>query len=357
MKKKLKCLSLFASAGIGETYFPEAGINVIVANELLPARAALYEASHEKTKVIQGDITKPEVYQKIVDAINDRKIDFLLASPPCQGFSIVGKNRKQESISLDPRNYLLFSVITAIKQFDPPYILIENVPLLLKFTLNYNGTPTTVVDILDQNFGKSYDIEAKILDAADYGVPQHRLRAMIKMHKKGLLWNWPKPKEKQITVREAIGHLPSLEAGEKSNIKWHFARPHSEANILCMKHTPTGNTAFRNPVYYPQKADGTKIKGFESSYRRIEWDAPAPTITIRNDCISSQRNVHPGRLLPDGSYSDARVLTPLELMILDSLPETWKIPDDTPELLIRQCIGESIPPKMLLEVVKGIKND
>lgn len=176
------------------------------------------------------------------------------------------------------------------------------------------------------------------------------------MHKPGTVWSWPKKKEK-VTVEQAIGNLPSLEAGEKSDIKWHFARKHTKENVLWMKHTPTGKSAFSNPVYYPQKKDGTRIKGYESSYRRIRWDAPAPTITIRNDCIASQRNVHPGRLLPDGTYSDARVLTPLELMLLDSLPANWNIPDDTPELLIRQCIGESIPPLMLKEIVRGIYDE
>lgn len=83
-------------------------------------------------------------------------------------------------------------------------------------------------------------------------------------------------------------------------------------------------------------------------------DVPAPTITIRNDCIASQRNVHPGRPLLDGTYSNARVLTPLELMILTSLPRNWNIPDDTPELLIRQCIGESIPPLMLKKIIEMI---
>ena len=193
-----------------------------------------------------------------------------------------------------------------------------------------------------------------VVDSADYGVPQTRLRAIIKMNRKGKKWSWPFKKDK-ITVRDAIGHLPSLEAGERSEIKWHFARKHSKDNILWMKHTPTGKSAFSNPVYYPQKKDGTRVKGYESSYRRIRWDAPAPTITIRNDCIASQRNVHPGRLLPDGTYSDARVLTPLELMLLNSLPADWNIPDDTPELLIRQCIGESIPPLMLKEIVRGIE--
>ena len=114
-------------------------------------------------------------------------------------------------------------------------------------------------------------------------------------------------------------------------------------------------SAFMNPIYFPQKKDGTRIKGYESSYRRIRWDEPAPTITIRNDAISSQRNVHPGRLLTDGTYSDARVLTPLELMILNSLPNDWKIPDNTPEILIRQVIGESIPPLLIKKLVGEIE--
>lgn len=68
---------------------------------------------------------------------------------------------------------------------------------------------------------------------------------------------------------------------------------------------------------------------------------------MRNDAISSQLNVHPGRIKEDGTYSDARVLTPLELMLLSSLPKDWNIPSDTPELLIRKCIGECIPPLLI----------
>lgn len=352
-KKRLTGLSLFASAGIGETYFKDVGIDIKVANELLAKRADLYRAINPETNVICGDITNKEIFSQIISAC-PKKIDFLLASPPCQGMSVAGKNRCQKTMEADERNYLITYVVKAIKETNPDFVLVENVPALLKLKLKYADKNRTVLEILQYEFGKIYEIEGKVVDAADYGVPQTRLRTIIKMNRIGKKWNWPTKKEK-ITVSESIGHLPSLEAGEVSDIKWHFARNHSKDNILWMKHTPTGQSAFSNSVYYPQKKDGTRIKGYESSYRRIRWDAPAPTITIRNDCIASQRNVHPGRLLPDGTYSDARVLTPLELMILNSLPENWNIPDDTPELLIRQCIGESIPPLMLKEIVRGIE--
>ncbi len=355
MTKRLKGVSLFASAGIGETYFKDIGIDIVVANELLEKRANLYSAISPDTKVICGDISDDNIFSEIFEAC-PKKVDFLLASPPCQGMSVAGKNRCQVTMESDKRNYLITYVVKAIKITNPDYILIENVPALLTLKLMYDSKYRTVLEILEYEFGDNYKIDSAIVDSSDYGVPQTRLRAIIKMHKPNKTWNWPQKKEK-ITVEQSIGSLPSLEAGEKSDVKWHFARKHTKENVLWMKHTPTGKSAFSNPVYYPQKKDGTRIKGYESSYRRIRWDSPAPTITTRNDCIASQRNVHPGRLLPDGTYSDARVLTPLELMLLNSLPADWNIPNDTPELLIRQCIGESIPPLMLKEIVGGIFNE
>ncbi len=342
-------LSLFSGAGIGETYLKDCGVNIVVANEIVEKRANLYRALNPKCNMICGDITNDAIFTQIIKSANG--VEFIIASPPCQGMSVAGKNRHQNTMSEDKRNYLITYVFDAIEQLRPNFVLIENVPMLLKFKMPYNGQLHTIDEILFEKFGNEYLIDSKVVDAADYGVPQTRLRAIIKMYPKINRWPWPKPVEHKVTVREAIGDLPSLEAGQKSKIKWHFARLHNPSHILWMKHTATGNSAYTNKVYYPQKQDGSKIKGYGSSYRRIKWDEPSPTITIRNDAISSQRNVHPGRLLDDGMYSDARVLTPYELMLLTSLPKDWNPPDSTPEILIRQVIGESIPPLMIKKIV------
>lgn len=349
----MKGLSLFASSGIGETYLSSVGVDIVVANELIAKRANLYKILYPSSKMICGDITEEKVFDEIISS--SKGIEFLLASPPCQGLSVAGKNRCTESMHEDQRNYLITYVIKAIKLLNPKYVLIENVPALLKLYLSYNGKYMSISEILEYEFSEQYSISSMVVDAADYGVPQTRLRAIIKLYPKDEKWPWPAKIENKITVEDAIGYLPTLESGECSEIKWHFARKHDPRHILWMKHTPTGKSAFSNPVYYPQKKDGTRIKGYESSYRRIRWDEPAPTITMRNDAISSQRNVHPGRMLADGTFSDARVLTPLELMILNSLPTNWPIPDETPELLIRQIIGESIPPLMIKKIVGELK--
>lgn len=348
----MKGLSMFSGAGIGETYLNDCGIDIIVANELVPRRAKLYKAIYPNCNMICGDITDSQIYKTVIQAAHE--VEFLIASPPCQGMSVAGKNRHQDTMAEDSRNYLVNYVISAIDQLNPRYVLIENVPMLLKILLPLNGELKTIEEILKFHFGEKYEIDGAVVDAADYGVPQTRLRAIIKMYPKGEQWPWPSKATKHITVQEAIGHLPPLESGEHSELKWHFARTHDSRHIQWMLHTPTGCSAFGNPVFYPQKPDGTRIKGYESSYRRIKWDEPSPTITIRNDAISSQRNVHPGRKKGDGTYSDARVLTPLELMLLNSLPADWNIPDDTPEILIRQVIGESIPPLMIKKIVGEI---
>lgn len=346
--------SLFSSAGLAETYFEEVGINIIAANELIQERANLYQSLYPNSKMISGNILDDAVFQALVNSTPD-KIDFLIASPPCQGMSVAGKNRNIEQMLNDERNYLVFKIIDFIKIKSPDFILIENVPTFFKMVLPFQNHQLKVMEILSIIFEKEYNIEAEVYDASEYGVAQRRTRAIIKLYRKGEKWGKP-AKTNCLTVEDVIGHLPSIEAGQKTSIKWHFARKHSKNHIQWLKHTPTGKSAFENKKHFPVKSNGERIKSYMTTYRRIKWNEPAPTITMRNDAISSQLNVHPGRKLTNGLYSDARVLTPLELMLLSSLPEDWNIPEDTNELLIRKCIGECIPPLLIKKIVEQIHN-
>jgi len=345
---------MFSSAGVGETYLQDIGFKCVVANELIKKRAEFHSHLQPDTHMVIGDINNDEVFDEFLEKSIDNKIDLLLATPPCQGFSLSGKNKNLKQMIDDHRNFLIFKVFDAIDRIKPDYVLIENVPRFLNMYFPYMGEVYRIIDLLKLLYSNKYIVENKILNSVNYGVPQNRKRVFIKLYKKSKKWDWPTEIPKIQTVRDAISHLPSLESEEKSDIKWHFARKHSKQHILWMKHTPTGESAFKNKVHYPKNKNGEKINGYHDSYARINWDKPAPTITMRSDAISSNSKVHPGRLNDDNTYSDARVLSILELMILSSLPEDWNIPDWATEILVRQVIGESVPPLVMKKIMEKI---
>jgi len=359
--KKIQALSMFSGGGIAEVYFEDVGINVAVANELVPERADFYKHIFPNTEMICGDIGNNEIFDEVIRKAKNAEISFLLATPPCQGMSTLGK-RKYDS---DKRNSLIQYVIKAIKRLLPDYVMIENVPKFIDLLYDNDGTtyfldtsisekPYNIVGLLKELFSDDYIIDMKLLNAMNYGVPQSRPRAIIKLYKKGLSWPWPNEEQRIITLHEAIGDLPSLESGENSNIKWHNALTHNNRQIEALRHTPEGKSAMKNEVYYPKKADGSRVRGFHNTYNRMCWDEPAPARTTNNHLISGHNNVHPGRPLDNGRWSDARVLTLRELLIVSSLPINWNIPDDFPEAKIRIIIGEAIPPLLSKKIVERI---
>jgi len=346
--KKYKALSLFANVGIAEARMKETNVEVVVANELLNERANFYRDMHLESEMICGDITDEGVYHQVISKSKEKNIDFLIATPPCQGMSIAGQLKEN-----DPRNLLIKFVVKAIIDLKPKHVLIENVVGALKTYILDDGNMIKIVEYIKRELEPlGYFINPIVVDVADYGTPQHRKRALflISLNKEWI----PPIKQKKITVREAIGHLPSLESEESSEIPFHIAKKHNDRHILWMRNTPSGKTAFENKEYFPQKAGGIRISGFSTTYKRISWDKPAPTITMANGSISSQNNVHPGRKLSNGKYSDARVLTLKEIFILTGLPEEWVPPLWASENLIRHVIGEGVPPKMIVAMINTL---
>lgn len=377
----MKAMSLFAGGGIGETYLKEIGIDVQVANELAENRAEIYKYRFPETDMVVGDIRNLE--EELIRKGKEKEVEFLIATPPCQGMSIIGKR----DYNGDERNLLITNVFHIIDALDVNYILIENVPKFLKMHYFQKDVEVggdgdekiTLTDILKEKYGSRYEIKYGIYDAADYGVPQHRKRALIRMHKKGLSWNEPQKSNEQIILWDAIGHLPSISAGcSHSSYRYHVAPPMNERHVETMKHTPSGCSAYDNTFYYPKVANPEKrrkqtenskkrnagkpddmVHGFHNTYTRLAWNKVCPTITMNNTSISGSNTGHPGRCVVDGDemdriYSDARVLSLLELMIVTSLPEDMDLPEDVNLNLVRDIIGEGMPPKMAKAFLKMI---
>lgn len=351
--KKLNAISLFSSAGIGELLTRRLNINIVAANEILPIRAKCYQHFYPKTAMVCGDITQSYIKDSIIKYAKDNNAKLLIATPPCQGLSTLGKNKVQDHYEKDRRNFLVLEVLEIIDNCDFDYILIENVPKFIQMYFPYNNKYMLLEDILRLKYNDKYKICVDILNAKDYGIPQSRPRAIIRLFKNGLKWALPK-QEPEITLETAIGHLPSLEAGEDSGIPWHIAKEENPRAVLAMKHTEPGKSAIANEIYYPKKADGTRIKGFHNTYKRMVWDQPCPARTTYSGSMSSHNNVHPGRKLPDGTYSDARVLTLLETFIVSSIPQDISFPKGITDNFIRTVIGEAIPPKLMKRILEEI---
>lgn len=353
MLDKLRVLSMFSSAGISETYFEEIGVQVKVANELIKERAKYYKMLHPGTKMIQGNIVDPEIYERVISESKSSQVNMIISTPPCQGMSTLGK----KEYYTDARNELFWYTMQAIDDLNPNFVFIENVPKFLKMKFSYEDNQCTFEEILYQKFSDDYVIETAILNAKDFGVPQSRPRAIIKLYKKGYLWPWPKKEEQIITLRDVIGDLPSLESGETSSIKWHRALKVSDMHQEVMANTSEGQSAMTNEFYYPKKKDGTKVKGFHNTYKRMRWDEPSPARATNNYMVSGHNNVHPGRQRKDGTWSDARAMTLREVIIVSSLPLNWGIPDeltDKEDKFVRVLIGESIPPLLSKKIVEQI---
>lgn len=378
-KIKINAISLFANIGVAEAYFDSIGINVVAANELIQRRAKLYQKIYPKTKMICGDIFDEQIQKQLTDIALRNDVKLVMATPPCQGMSTVGRQDED-----DFRNTLILPVLDIVKKVDPDYVFIENVPLFLQTSIMYKGKRKLIVDIINEELEEHYIVNHYVANTADYGVPQTRERAIILMTRKGTaaVWTLPSPDEKRITMRDAIGDLPIIDPfvrdvsreellemfphyleREHEALKispWNFPPHHVKRQVEVMMHTPTGQSAFSNPPQFqPKKANGDFCRGYFNTYKRQEWDIPAYTVTMDNRKISSQNNVHPGRLIGKDEngfdiYSDPRALTVYELMKIMSLPDDWPLPSNTSAAFLRSVIGEGIPPLFVKKTYQNL---
>jgi len=198
---RLTGLSLFSSAGIAELNLSKCGINIKVANELIPIRAKTHEYWHKNCKMIFGDITKSDIKKQIIDSSKKAKVDFILATPPCQGVSLIGKNKTN-----DERNFLIFHAFEIIDELNPKVVIIENVDRFLNMKFPYDNGLYNIEYIVKKRYGDRYSINVNVYNAMYYGVPQSRKRTIIVMTNNDYYFEEP-VKQKLITVEEAIGSI------------------------------------------------------------------------------------------------------------------------------------------------------
>lgn len=198
----LNAIDLFSGAGGLSKGVMDAGINIIVGVDNDKAALRTFERNHAGSVGLDADLSKQETFDKIREIAGDRNIDIVVAGPPCQGFSLTGPRNFD-----DPRNKLYLAVIELVRQYQPKGFIIENVPGMATM---YNGQVKD--EILRRFTAMGYNVDCKILCAADYGVPQVRRRLIFMGIRKDIgVPHFPDPiltPDQYVTCRDAIDDLP-----------------------------------------------------------------------------------------------------------------------------------------------------
>lgn len=200
----MNAIDLFAGCGGLSKGFLDAGFDIIVGIDNDSAALNTFKLNHNGAAALNADLSKQETFEKIKQIAGKRKIDVIIAGPPCQGFSLTGPRNFD-----DERNKLYLAVFEVVKQFNPKAFVIENVPGMATL---YNGEIKK--EILKRFKALNYNVECKILVAADYGVPQMRKRLIFMGIRDDIgAPKFPKPlfsPNNYRTCRDAICDLPSL---------------------------------------------------------------------------------------------------------------------------------------------------
>lgn len=361
MKKRYNCVELFAGSGGLGTGFSNAGFNIICANDVWEPASRTYVANHPNVKYIVEDISKV-TGDELLDGTGYEKkdIDVIIGGPPCQGFSTLGKRFID-----DPRNKLFKEYVRIVNEIKPKFFVMENVSGILSME---GGK--VLENILESFKNIGYKLEYKLLNAAEYGVPQQRERTIFIGTRTNVKIEYPKPThsitgengQKSITLWEAISDLPQSDEEEMVNyaslpkndyqklirkncdtVTNHKPPVHNEKAKKMMKYIPTGmsiwNVKEKVPIEY------MPTSGYGNTYARLNPNEPGMTITRNFSCISSSRCIHP--------YLN-RGLTAREAARIQSYPDNYKFLGSKTDIHIQ--IGNSVPPILGEKIGNQIKN-
>jgi len=396
MTDKYKIIDLFCGCGGFSQGFIKAGFEVVAASEFWDPAIETYKKNHHNVKVIEGDISLPEKKQELYESINEQKINVIIGGPPCQGYSVAG-NRDPN----DPRGQLYLDYIEIVDHLKPDFFVMENVKGLQTMRhvrpnlkngelkefkenctklqrykdLKRYSAQRRLEDDEKKEFGKlksdlknikaeidkylyplinkilakfeevNYNVVWKVLNSANYGVPQTRERIIfIGTKHQDIKISFPIPTHSNKTNQKSLTSFLkdnsnlivrrwiTAEEGIKKYENWsenphltHIFTQHSKKFVQKMKNTPPGKNVFEH---------------YTDSFWRLEPNRPARTVKENHGGVF----VH---------YKFNRVCTPRELAALQSFDDSFLFEGSKSSIL--KQIGNAVPPLMSAAIAKSVK--
>lgn len=334
-EQKPTAIDLFCGCGGLSVGLKKAGFRVLAAVDIDPLSIKTYRANHRKANVSEVDIRvlDPLDLLKTIN-LNVGDLDLLAGCPPCQGFSTLRTLNGAVRVE-DHRNDLLLEFQRFVESIRPRAVMMENVPGLAS---------DERFNVFCKKMKKlGYLGDHRILDAADYGVPQRR-RRLIYLAGLGMEVAFAQVGRARKTVRQAIGGL--LETGKSGDAVHDLTESRSLRIQKMIRRIPKdGGSRTDLPDEY-QLDCHARCNGFYDVYGRMAWDDVAPTITSGCFNPSKGRFLHP---------QENRAITMREAALLQGFPRRYKFPVVTNKEAIALMIGNALPPPFIAAHARSVR--
>ena len=328
-RKLVSAVDLFCGAGGLTRGLLDAGIKVRAGYDNEPACQHAYSTNNKGADFHLKSVSDLEAAELAVH-YPEGHVRVLVGCAPCQPFS---KYTQGQSTEQDAKWGLLGEFGRLVDELRPEIVSMENVPEMQRHRVF-----SEFVAQLDEI---GYHVSHTQAFCPDYGVPQQRRRLVLLASLLGPIELLRPRKARPVTVRSAIGHLPPLAAGESSTDVMHRACRLSPLNLQRIRVSRPGGCWRDWPEELIAKCHQTEMgKNYPSVYGRMEWEAPAPTITTQFFGFGNGRFGHP---------EQDRALTLREGAILQSFPEDYAFvkPDSEPVFsTLGRLIGNAVPVRL-----------
>lgn len=300
-------------------------------------------------KAMEMNYKHPIQKADIKDMLNGRLLNitglargdlFLLAGgPPCQGFSI-----QRRGSDVDPRNDLVLKYGQLVNELYPLYFVMENVS-----GLGGKRGKTILEQLIDDLSDIGYEVNIRLLDAQEYGVPQRRKRYVIVGVRKDLEkhYQYPEKSNSRRTVRDTIGFLPAppVNGSDYPGIPLHRRDKLSPLNLQRLNALKEGQGRDDLPAELLANCHrvDSSIIGYRNVYGRMAWDDVAPTITARFDSFTRGKFGHPDQ---------PRSISLREGALLQTFPMDYSFAGSKVD--IARQIGNAVPPVLAEAIGRSI---
>lgn len=332
MGPEITAIDLFCGAGGLTRGLLDAGVRVKAGYDIDAACEYPYNANNDGAKFVKrsvDDVGRDE----ILGLLGSSGIRLIAGCAPCQPFS---KYRQGKDTRNDQKWGLLYQFERIVWEAEPELVTMENVPELAKHEV-FEDFKLSLEDL-------GYFVDAAVVDGRNYGIPQCRQRLVLVASRLGPI-SVPLPThspDEYATVKQAIGHLPPIAAGQQHpDDPLHAASGLSEINRKRIRQSKPGGT-WRDwdpelVAACHRKASG---KTYPSVYGRMRWDEPSPTMTTQCYGFGNGRFGHP---------EQDRAISLREAAIFQSFPEGYRFVPESVKIQfnpVGRMIGNAVPVKL-----------